>query len=416
MFLKLLAGTGLALALGVSAAAAADVTIRMLHVNQTNHPFWQEIAENYNKTHPGVKVVVEYLENEAYKAKLPTLLQSDERPNIIYSWGGGVMRAQDAAGYVEDLSAARADLEKNIFPAALDAYSIDGKLVGIPYDFSQVALFYNKALMDKAGVDPKSLETWDGFLAGVKKIKAAGITPIVMGAGEKWPMHFYWSYLVMRLGGADVLKNAEAGKDGGFNNPVFIEAGKKLKELTDLEPYQEGWLGTLFPASTGMFGDGKGAIDLMGNWLLGGQKENSASGEGLPMDQIGFVNFPSLPGGKGKATDTLGGIGGFLITKGSPPEALDFMKFFTSPEQQMPAAAKGFYVPAVKGTDAVITNPLIGAVSRNVANSTWHQLFFDQDLGPSVGRVVNDMSVAIAAGESTPEDAATAIQEAWDQQ
>lgn len=412
---KALLGAAMALALGTGAAAAEDVTVRMLQVNQTNQPLWEKIAENYNATHPGVKVTVEYLENEAYKAKLPTLLQSEDKPDIIYSWGGGVMRAQDEAGYLMDLSEARADLEKNIFPAALDAYSIDGKLVGIPYDFSQVALFYNKALMEKAGVDPKSMETWDGFLAAVKKLKEAGITPIIMGAGEKWPMHFYWSYLVMRLGGADVLKKAEAGEDGGFENPVFIEAGVKLKELADLEPFQEGWLGTLFPASGGMFGDGKGAIDLMGNWLLGTQKENSASGEGLPIDQIGFVNFPTLPGGKGHITDTLGGIGGFLITEGAPPEALDFMKFFTSPEQQMVAAEQGFYVPAVKGTDAAIKNPLIAAVSRNVAGSTWHQLFFDQDLGPSVGRVVNDVSVAIAAGEMTPEEGAAAIQEAWDQ-
>lgn len=412
---KALLGAAMALALGTGAATAEDVTVRMLQVNQTNQPLWAKIAENYNATHPGVKVTVEYLENEAYKAKLPTLLQSEDKPDIIYSWGGGVMRAQDEAGYLMDLSAARADLEKNIFPAALDAYSIDGKLVGIPYDFSQVALFYNKALMEKAGVDPKSMETWEGFLAAVKKIKAAGITPIIMGAGEKWPMHFYWSYLVMRLGGSDVLKKAEAGEDGGFNNPVFIEAGVKLKELADLEPFQEGWLGTLFPASGGMFGDGKGAVDLMGNWLLGTQKENSASGEGLPPDQIGFVNFPTLPGGKGNATDTLGGIGGFLITEGAPPEALDFMKFFTSPDQQMVAAAQSFYVPAVKGTDAAITDPIIAAVSRNVAGSTWHQLFFDQDLGPSVGRVVNDVSVAIAAGEMTPEEGAAAIQEAWDQ-
>lgn len=408
-------GAALALALGAGAAAAEDVTVRMLQVNQTNQPLWEQIAANYNATHPGVKVTVEYLENEAYKAKLPTLLQSEDKPDIIYSWGGGVMRAQDEAGYLMDLSDARAELEKNIFPAALDAYSIDGKLVGIPYDFSQVALFYNKALMEQAGVDPKSMETWDGFLAAVKQLKGAGITPIIMGAGEKWPMHFYWSYLVMRLGGADILKKAEAGEDGGFENPVFIEAGVKLKELADLEPFQDGWLGTLFPASGGMFGDGKGAIDLMGNWLLGTQKENSADGEGLPLEQIGFVNFPTLPGGKGNATDTLGGIGGFLITDGAPPEALDFMKFFTSPEQQMVAAEQGYYVPAVKGTDAAIKNPIIAEVSRNVAGSTWHQLFFDQDLGPSVGRVVNDVSVAIAAGEMTPEEGAAAIQEAWEQ-
>lgn len=414
MSLKFLLGAALSLGLATTAASAEDVTVRLLHVSQTNHPLWQQIAENYNASHPGVTVTVEFLENEAYKAKLPTLLQSEDKPDIIYSWGGGVMRAQDEAGYLMDLSDARAEFEKNIFPAALDAYSIDGRLVGIPYDFSQVALFYNKALMEKAGVDPQSMETWDGFLAAVKKLKEAGITPIIMGAGEKWPMHFYWSYLVMRLGGADVLKKAEAGEDGGFTNPVFVEAGERLKELADLEPFQEGWLGTLFPASGGMFGDGKGAIDLMGNWLLGTQKENSADGEGLPLDQIGFVNFPTLPDGKGKASDTLGGIGGFLITEGAPPEAVDFMKFFTTPEQQKIAAEQGFYVPAVKGTDAVITNPIIAEVSRNVAGSTWHQLFFDQDLGPSVGRVVNDVSVAIAAGEMTPEEGAEAIQEAWD--
>ena len=38
--------------------------------------------------------------------------------------------------------------------------------------------------------------------------------------------------------------------------------------------------------------------------------------------------------------------------------------------------------------------------------STYHQIFFDQDLGPAVGRVVNDISVAIAAGEMTPEEGA----------
>src|SRR3972149_10188103 len=116
MIMKAIVGAGFALALGVSAAAAEDVTVRMLHVNHTNHPFWQEIAQNYNKPHPGVKVVVEYLENEAYKAKLPTLLQSDDKPNIIYSWGGGVMRAQDEAGYLEDLSAARAAPEEDLHP------------------------------------------------------------------------------------------------------------------------------------------------------------------------------------------------------------------------------------------------------------------------------------------------------------
>jgi raffinose/stachyose/melibiose transport system substrate-binding protein len=50
-----------------------------------------------------------------------------------------------------------------------------------------------------------------------------------------------------------------------------------------------------------------------------------------------------------------------------------------------------------------------------LSNATWLQNFLDQDLGPSVGRVVNDVPVAIAAGDVTPEEAARQIQEAWDQ-
>ena len=55
-------------------------------------------------------------------------------------------------------------------------------------------------------------------------------------------------------------------------------------------------------------------------------------------------------------------------------------------------------------------------LADDLAASTYHQNYLDQDLGPSVGRVINDMSVAVAAGEKTPEAAAAAIQEAAEQQ
>ncbi len=415
MLKKALLGAAFAVALGIGPAAAADVTITVLEVNQTNQPLWQKMGDNFAATHPGVKVKVDYLENEAFKAKLPTLLQSKDRPDIIYSWAGGVMKAQIEAGYIKDISDARADLEKNIYEAPLNAYRVDGKQYGIPVELSLVGFFYNKALVDKAGVDMSSIKTWDDLLAAVKTMKDAGVTPIVMGGGEKWPMHFYYSYLLMRIGGPDVLTNAEAGKDGGFTNQAFVEAGQKLKELSDLDPYQPGWLSTMFPASAGMFGDGRGALDLMGNWLLTGQVENAGDGKGLPLDQIGLAPFPTVAGGKGDISQTFGGVQGFLVTADAPPEAVEFIKFMSTPEQQKIAAEAGAYVPAVKGTDQYLKNPLLKEVAKRIAASTWHQNFLDQDLGPSVGRVVNDMSVAVAAGEATPEEAAQAIQEAWDQ-
>ena len=402
-----------------SAPAFADTTVTFLHVSDNANmvSLWDQIAKDYEAQHPGVKVEVKYLENEAFKAKLPTMLQSDNsRPSLFYSWGGGVMDAQAKAGYLKDITADVASVEANLSPTAVNAFKVDGKAVGVPWDTGEVVFYYNKKLFEKAGVKAEDIKTWDDFLAAVKKLKAAGITPISVGAGEKWPMHFYYSYLVMRIGGEHALADAKAGKDGGFKNPTFVEAGKRLRELAALEPFQPGYLSTKHAELTGVFADGKAAMDLMGEWLIGMQASTSASGKGLPEDDIGIMSFPTVAGGKGKATDTLGGVHAFLVTKTAPPEAVDFLKFFSQEKYAKEAAETGAYIPVYKGMEAYIKDPLVKQIADNLAKTTYHQNFFDQDLGPSVGRVVNDVSVAVAAGQMTPEAAAAAIQDAADQQ
>ena len=403
----------------LAAPAYAETKITVLHVsdNAAQKAIWDQIASDYNAAHPGVNVQFKYLENEAFKAKLPTMLQADEsRPELFYSWGGGVMQAQDKAGFLKDITKDVASWESELSPTAVDAFKVDGKVVGVPFEVGEVAFYYNKKLFDKAGVKAEDIKSWDDFLAAVKKLKAAGITPLVVGAGEKWPMHFYYSYLVMRIGGEHALADAKAGKDGGFKNATFVEAGKRLHELAALEPFQPGYLSTSHAQSSGMFGDGKAAMDLMGQWLLGMQGPNATNGKGLAPEDIGILSFPIVEGGKGKATDTLGGINGWLVSKSAPPEALDFLKFFSQEKYAKEAAAKAAYIPVFKGSEASFTDPLFKRLADDLSKTTYHQNYFDQDLGPSVGRVINDVSVAVAAGQMTPEAAAAAIQEAADQQ
>ena len=403
----------------LSAPAYAETHVTVLHVsdNAAQKAIWDQIANDYNAEHKGVKVEFKYLENEAFKAKLPTMLQADEsRPDLFYSWGGGVMQAQDKAGFLKDVTKDVASWESELSPTAFDAFKVDGKVVGVPFEVGEVAFYYNKKLFEKAGVKAEEIKSWDDFLGAVKKLKAAGITPLVVGAGEKWPMHFYYSYLVMRIGGEHALADAKAGKDGGFKNPTFVEAGKRLQDLAALEPFQPGYLSTKHAESSGMFGDGKAAMDLMGQWLLSMQGPNSTSGKGLAEEDIGILSFPVVPGGKGKATDTLGGVNGWLVSKSAPPEAIDFLKFFSQQKYAKETAEKAAYIPVVKGSESAFTDPLFKRLADDLSKTTYHQNFFDQDLGPSVGRVVNDISVAVAAGQMTPEAAAAAIQEAADQQ
>ena len=116
-----------------------------------------------------MKVEVQYLENEAYKKKLTTLLQSPDKPNIIYSWGGGVLREQVKAGVIEDLTPVMDAAWKDRFvPSAVDAYTVQGKLYGVPMHTSQVGFFYNKDIFAKTGVDANAIKTWDDLLEAVQ--------------------------------------------------------------------------------------------------------------------------------------------------------------------------------------------------------------------------------------------------------
>ncbi len=411
----LLAGAALAL-LSATPPAAAEVVVKQLHVEQNPAAsgFWNDIARKYEAAHPGVKIDVQYLENEAYKKKLTTLLQSPDRPQIIYSWGGGVMREQIKAGVLEDLTAAMDDAWKRRFAAAgVQAYTVDGHVWGVPMHTSQVGFFYNKELCAKAGVDADQIKTWDDLLGAVNKLKAAGITPITAGGADKWPLHFYWTHLAIRIGGKDAFEAATRNQGKGFASETFVRAGQLFKQLIDLQPFQPGFLGATYPQSSGQFGDGKAALVLQGNFVLNSMRANAADKKGLTDEQLGWFAFPTVSGGKGDPNDTLGGLNGWLVTKGAPKEAIDYLRFFSEAENQRIAAERGFYIPVVEGTQDAIKNPFLRRVAENVAKSRYHQIFYDQALGPAVGAVVNDVSADLAAGRTTPEAAAEAVQQAW---
>ena len=115
--------------------AAADTTVKWLHIedNPAQVKIWQEVARAYEADHPGVKIEMQFLENEAYKAKLPTILQSKDRPHIIYSWAGGVLKAQVDAGVLEDITDRVRGYSDTIAPAALAAFTQNGRVYGLPY-------------------------------------------------------------------------------------------------------------------------------------------------------------------------------------------------------------------------------------------------------------------------------------------
>lgn len=409
----------LALAAMLSVAAifpaAAQEVVDWLHIASIPEEvaLMEAAVAEYEAAHPDVKINMQFLENEAFKAKLTTLLQSDAAPDIFYSWGGGVLTEQAAAGVlrpVEDL--VDPAVAEALGSGGMSAFTRDGHVYGLPQQVSEVVLWYNKALFEQAGVDPASLETWDGFLAAVETFKAAGITPLAVGAKDKWPAHFWWSKLVVRLAGQAAFDAARKGENGGFAAEPFVKAGEIFLELAALEPFQEGFLAAGYGDASGYFGDGKAAMHLMGDWDYGAMKDNSASKLGIPDDQLGILPFPTIEGGAGDPSDTLGGINGWLFHKNASDAAVDFMEWYTSAEVGSRFGNAGFFIPIAAGAADGMTNPFKVQIAQSINNAHWHAIFFDQELGPQVGGVVNDISAELAGNALSAQEAAELVEEA----
>jgi raffinose/stachyose/melibiose transport system substrate-binding protein len=308
-----------------------------------------------------------FLENQSFKQRLTTMLQSDARPHIFYSWGGGVFHAQAEAGFLRDITDLMDEEWAGRYSdASVDACTHEGKIHGVPMLVSPVVFWYNKQLMAEADVDPDAIETWDDFLGAVQQLKDAGIVPLAAGGADKWPLHFYWTHLAIRLGGQKAFEAATNNEGDGFALETFVEAGRKMQELVELEPFQNGFLATTNEEASGMFGDGRTAMYLMGNWLYNVQRVMSADGEGLPDEKLGFFTFPVVEGGDGRATDTLGGINGWLIGEGAPDEAVDFLRYFQTVEHQREMAARGFFIPVARGADSDMTNPFFKEIAQTL--------------------------------------------------
>jgi raffinose/stachyose/melibiose transport system substrate-binding protein len=412
-FLSASAAVGLSVPLlnacggGGKSSSGGKVTLEWWNISTTepNKSQWAEAAKAYMATHPKVTIKLVTVENEAFKSKMTALTASGKLPDIFHTWGGGVLSQQVEAGLVRDLTSEIAPWSGTLSNIAKQPYEIDGKIYAVPFDIGMVGFWYNKALFAKAGIAAPPT-TWSDYLTAVKKLKAAGITPIAIAGKDKWPEMYYWAYLAMRVGGLDALKTAQKTKD--FTAPAFIEAGRHLQELAQLQPFQQGYQGAGYDAPGGeaaTMSNGKAAMELMGQWA---PTEQAATGPGLGKD-LGFFLFPTVEGGKGVATEVFGGGGGNALGKGAPDEAIDFLKFFASLQEDKKLVAAGGVLPVVQGAESALTDPNKQEVAKALSTATGFQLFLDQAFPPAVGQEVNDSVAALVAGQKSPQQVAQAV-------
>ena len=392
-----------------SQGSGEPVTLEWWHIT-TGDPgktTFQTIADAYTAANPNVTINITVLENEAFKAKL-TATAPEDYPDLFQSWGGGIMAAQADAGLLKDITADVASWKDSVNAGATSIYAYNDVQHGMPWDMGMIGFWYNKDLFTQAGVTAPP-KTWTEFLDAVTKLRAAGIDPLAIAGKDKWPSMHLWTYLMLRIGGGEAM--SEMIQSGDWNTDTCKKAGEEVLKLNALNPYQEGYRSADYNAEAAAVGNGTAAMELMGQWAPSVQRDQSASKEGIG-DKLGWFPFPTVDGGAGAATDGVGGGNGIAVGANAPPEALDFLEFFLSVENGNKLNTDGIGLSTVVGTEDTVTDPNLQAVLAGRGDAEFMQLYLDQATSPEMGLAINDATIALFLGASTPEAVCQAITDA----
>ncbi len=256
----------------------------------------EQVARDFEKTHPGVHVKITWYEMAGLTASLKTALRAGQGPDIFYvepGWdeyfhNGYVIALDDVINW------------NNIYDWARKAMTTEGHAWAVPQEAYTNELYYNKDLLKKIGVTlPASGQfTQAQFLDVVKKARATDITPIAQGvADRKFAGPFIITQALLRKLGPDDYGKLWQGKLS-FDDPRIVEVFNWVKELVDAGAYPKNLMTMKVGESHAYFYQKPLALMLpMGSWYTArafGPVEKGGQPEDFP---LGVMQYPAMNGG-----------------------------------------------------------------------------------------------------------------------
>ncbi len=227
----------------------------------------------------------------------------------------------------------------NYYPNLMKIGAADGKQYVLPLSAIPVIYYYNKPLLDAAGLQPG--DTWQDVLTVAKQLTrpAGGGTPATWGIairGERGnPITWTFLPILWSFGGQILDENMHPV----YNSPQAVAAVQFFKELNQYSP--PGWHSAQEVA--GLMQQGQAAqLTLMS--VYAGSMDDPAQSK--VVDQVGFAEMPKGPGGERASILGLWTIG--IAERSSRKDAsAAFLNYLAQPDVAKKMAFSGTVSPTM---------------------------------------------------------------------
>lgn len=355
-----------------------------------------QAIDRFEEANPGVTVEIQDIPGgDELFTKFKTAGIAKNGPDITILWSGGYTFGMKQ--FLEPLDSYLTKEDKNRFigwsAATEGLIAGQGTIYGLPFGNDGItAIFYNKKLFAKAGIDMDASVNYNDLIGIIEKLAASGLkTPLAIDEYNFWFMPSYW---IGQTIGQDGLAELAAGKRK-FNDPQLANIVAKWSDL-----YTKGFVSTDQPNQ--IFIQGKAAMTIGGYWVIPDARK--ALG-----DDLGMMRIPNVNGDVKLPDSGIGGVGSnFVITNYSKhkKEAVDFIKFLSSKEEQENKFKAG------EGTLTVVTDVDIAKLNDEplmVTMQEWASkpdvlFYLDNTLNAEVAAEITKQSMLALKGQLSPED------------
>jgi raffinose/stachyose/melibiose transport system substrate-binding protein len=282
----------LALVFGATVAApsqAAETEITWLVDNgQANQDAAKALAAAYMKANPSDKVTVVARPggtdgDNLVKTKLATGSMED-----VFTYNSGSL-FQALAPSKNLLEMTNEPFMKNVLSGFYPVVSVGKKVYGVPFGTANVGgILYNKKIYAKLKL--KIPTTWAEFMENNKKIKAAGIDPVIQSYKETWTSQLFVlaDYFNVQAAHPNFARDYTANKEKYAKNKTALRGFEYIEEIKKLNYFNRDYASTTYAQALDKLALGQGAHYPMATWAI----PQIAAQQPANLEDVGFFAQP----------------------------------------------------------------------------------------------------------------------------
>jgi raffinose/stachyose/melibiose transport system substrate-binding protein len=397
---------------GSSGSSSGDTkTLVVYSADPANAKTYQTVLDKFG-TANGVTVKLISYPSADFLKNFASAVQGRTQADVLLANGQDVryLKSKDLLADVSGLVN-----PATLVPAAVTPFTIDGKQYAWGTGTLSTCTFvYNTALFEKYQLTvPK---TFDDLRADAAKLKGTGVS-LISVPGQNiylWPI---WVMATLQQTTGDkpsevTVQTLQTGNPP-FTDPVYVQAFDALGRLGKDGAFATGFNGVTEDAAVAAFVQQKAAMFYGGSWDI---STIAQQGSKLDLKAIPFPTF--VPGVKSKPTGGVGiaaGVYGHVA-----PQRKDLARKLvaymasTDVDNQLVAGNTGaLSLPAAVGVKSGTSSPLQTQLINDYVPQTF--TFLDWYWPKEVTSAFQNGIQAVVAGRQTPEQAAKAVQDAFDQ-